>query len=86
MSTTPPPRRPTVRRMLGVGALGLLGGALLGLFLQDLLATAFIRDGHVPPVLAAAFTSLIPVVTVATAVAAVIVDRRRAGRTARSRR
>lgn len=63
--------------MLGVGALGLIGGALLALLVQDLLAVALVRNGNLPVALTA---YLIPVVAVVTAVAAVAIDHRRAVR------
>lgn len=61
--------------MLGIGVLGLIGGALLGLFVQDLLATAFARKGNVPSALSVVFVYLIPVVSIVTAVAAIVIDR-----------
>lgn len=70
------PRRPGFLRMLGVGALGLIGGALLALFIQDFLAVAFVRRGNVPVALTIVFVYLIPVVSIVTAVAAVVIDRR----------
>lgn len=66
--------------MLGVGALGLIGGALLALFIQDFLAVAFVRAGNVPSALTVVFVYLIPVVSIVTAVAAVVIDRRQAVR------
>lgn len=66
--------------MLGVGALGLIGGALLALFIQDLLAVAFVKGENVPDALTIIFAYLIPVVSILTAVAAVVIDRRLAVR------
>ncbi|WP_140403562.1 hypothetical protein [Microbacterium sp. JB110] len=79
MSGAPQKRGAAVARMLGIGALGLVGGALLALFVQDLLATLLVRNGGVSAWLLPIFTFLMPVVSVASAVAAVLVDRRRAG-------
>lgn len=76
MSQVPEPPRPGIPRMLGVGALGLIGGALLALFVQDFLAMVFVRAGNVPSVLTVVLVYLIPVVSVVTAVAAVVIDRR----------
>lgn len=81
MTASPRPRRRTgIPRALGVGTLGLIGGALAALFVQDLLAAAFVRDAQVPGALAVLFVSFIPVVAVVTAVCAVVIDRRRTGR------
>ena len=62
--------------MLGVGALGLIGGALLALFVQDSLAVAFVRNGSIPSALKIVFIYLIPVGAVVTGVASVVIDRR----------
>src|SRR5699024_11687059 len=45
-------------RTAGIGALGLLGGVLLGVIVQDLLAVIFIRSGT--PVLGLVFAVIIP--------------------------
>lgn len=81
MTAPPRPRRRTgIPRTLGVGTLGLIGGALLALFIQDLLAAALVRDAQVPGALAVLFASFIPVVAVTTAVCAVVIDRKRTAR------
>ncbi len=80
MNGPPDPPRPSIRRMLGVGALGLIGGALLALFIQDVLAVAFTRAGSVPSALTVVSVYLIPAVSIVTAVAAVVIDRRQAVR------
>jgi hypothetical protein len=80
MSGSPHTPRPGILRMLGVGALGLVGGALLALFVQDFLAVAFVRAGNVPFALTVTFVYLTPVVSIVTAVAAVVIDRRLATR------
>lgn len=67
-------------RAAGIGALGFVGGALLALFVQDLLAAALAGSGGAPGRLLPVFTVLAPVLSVASAVAAVVADRRRAGR------
>ncbi|MFT3889856.1 MAG: hypothetical protein QM713_17065 [Arachnia sp.] len=74
------PRRLGILRMLGVGALGLIGGALLALFIQDLLAVAFVQGANVPDALTIVLIHLIPVVSIVTAVAAVVIDRKLAVR------
>lgn len=63
-------------RAAGVGLAGLAGGALLALFVQDLLAVALVRAGASPGGVSAVFAVLMPVVAVASAVAAVVVDAR----------
>lgn len=77
MRESPNLSHPGLLRMLGIGALGLIGGALLAVFVQDLLATAFVRNGNVPVALTIVFAYLIPVVTTVTALAAVVIDRKR---------
>jgi ABC-type lipoprotein release transport system permease subunit len=80
MSGSPNPSRESIWRMVGVGALGLVGGALLALFVQDLLAAAFVRNGRIPVALRIVFAYLIPVLAIITAVASVVIDARRAAR------
>ncbi|WP_449277659.1 hypothetical protein [Leucobacter sp. GX24907] len=76
MNESPHLHRPRVMRMLGVGALGLVGGVLLALFVQDFLAVALVRLGSVPSMPAVVFDYLFPIISIVTAVAAVIIDRR----------
>jgi hypothetical protein len=65
-----------VWRSVGVGALGLVGGVLMALVVQDLLAVAFISDGSVAPALIAVVAFLIPVCGALGTVVAVILDNR----------
>lgn len=69
-----------ILRILGIGVLGLIGGALLGLFVQDLLATAFLGRGNLPAALTVVFIHLIPLTSIVTGVAVVVIDRRVAAR------
>lgn len=81
MSGCPAPYRTVIiLRILGIAVLGLIGGALLGLFVQDLLVTTFVRKGNVPPTLTVVFVYLIPGVAIVTGLAAVVIDRRLAAR------
>ncbi|GAA1547449.1 uncharacterized membrane protein YcjF (UPF0283 family) [Microbacterium ginsengiterrae] len=84
-STSPPqsasfPQHPQARkprsgwRTAGIGALGLLGGVLLGVIVQDLLAVIFIRTGT--PVLGLVFAVLIPLFAVLGVVTAILIDNR----------
>lgn len=63
-------------RRVGIGALGVIGGVLLALIVQDLLATAFLRDGTIPLGLAIVMGFLLPVFAVLGAVLAVVLDNR----------
>lgn len=84
-STSPPhsasfPQPPQSRkprsewRTAGIGALGLLGGVLLGVIVQDLLAVILIRTGT--PVLGLVFVVLIPLFAVLGLVTAILIDNR----------
>jgi uncharacterized membrane protein YcjF (UPF0283 family) len=61
-------------RTAGIGALGLLGGVLLGVIVQDLLAVIFIRSGT--PVLGLVFAVIIPLFLVLGNVVAIVIDNR----------
>lgn len=63
-------------RKVGIGALGLVGGVLLALVVQDLLAAAFLQGGTIPIPLGIVFGFLMPVFGVLGAVIAVLIDRR----------
>lgn len=65
---------------MGIGGLGLVGGALLGIIVQDILATAFFRDRTFPVTLGIAFVFLIPSCAVLGAVVALLIDRQNASR------
>lgn len=67
-------------RKIGIGALGFVGGLLLALVVQDLLAVAFVRDGAMPLVLGLVLGFLIPVLAVLGAVVALLIDGRAASR------
>lgn len=76
---TPQPhagRRGGAARRAGVGALGVVGGVLLALIVQDLLATALVRNGTLTHGLALVLGSLMPVFAVLGAVTAVLIDAR----------
>ncbi len=60
--------------------MAIIGLALLALFIQDLLAVAFVTGENVPDALTIIFAYLIPVVSIVTAVAAGVIDRRLAVR------
>lgn len=60
-------------RKVGIGALGLVGGVLLALVVQDLLAVAFLRDGTIPTPLAIVLGFLMPVFGVLGAVISVLI-------------
>lgn len=80
----PAGRRSTTRsamRKVGIGALGIIGGVLLALIVQDLLASAFLRDGTIPLGLAIVMGFLLPVFAVLGAVLAVVLDNRSVRRT-----
>ncbi|WP_105567662.1 hypothetical protein [Microbacterium halophytorum] len=76
MGRAPGARALALARAAGVGLAGLAGGALLALFVQDLLAVALVRAGASPGGVSAVFALLMPVVAVAFAVAAVVIDAR----------
>lgn len=76
MSREPRTRALALARTVGVGLAGLAGGALLALFVQDILAVALVRAGASPGGVSAVFALLMPVVAVASAAAAVVVDAR----------
>lgn len=63
-------------RKVGVGALGAVGGVLLALILQDILAVAFLQDGTIPFPLAIVLGFLMPVLAVVGAVIAVLLYNR----------
>ncbi|MEX5303512.1 hypothetical protein [Kocuria sabuli] len=63
-------------RQVGTGALGLVGGVLLALIVQDLLAVAFLQDGTIPIALGILLGLLMPVLGMVGAGAAVLIDNR----------
>ncbi len=63
-------------RKVGVGALGVVGGVLLALIVQDLLATAFLSSGTIPASLGIVLGSLMPVFAVLGAIFAVLIYNR----------
>lgn len=65
---------------LGTAALGLIGGLLLALVVQDLLATAWVQGGTIPQALAVVLGLLMPVLGVLGAVLALLLDSRHATR------
>ena len=67
-------------RTVGVGALGLLGGVLLALVVQDVLATTFLQDGTIPRAVAIILGLLIPALGLAGLAAAILFDGRSAPR------
>lgn len=66
---------------VGIGALGVIGGALLALIVQDLLATAFLSNGTIPIGLGIVLGFLMPVFAVLGAIIAVLMYNRSAKRT-----
>lgn len=66
-------------RAVGIGALGLIGGLLLGIVLQDVLAQALIDAPGRPSTLGRLLGAFLPGFAVLGAVAAVWLDRRRGG-------
>lgn len=68
----PHPRSPW--RSLGIGVLGLVGGVLLALIVQDILATDLLRDETLPIVL----SLLVPALGTLGAVSAILIDNRNA--------
>jgi hypothetical protein len=71
-------------RKVGIGALGLIGGVLLAVVVQDLLARAFVRDGAVPLPLALVLGFMIPVFAVLGVVGAILADNRRLRRNSKA--
>lgn len=63
-------------RRVGIGALGAVGGLLLALVLQDLLAVAALRHGGLLAALGLPGALLLPGLTALGAVVAVVLDRR----------
>lgn len=63
-------------RAVGIACLGLIGGVLLGVVVQDVLAVLLVTAGAGPTVLGMVFGGLLPVLAVAGAVLAVWLDRR----------
>lgn len=68
-------------RKVGIGALGVIGGVLLALIVQDLLATAFFSNGTIPPGPGIVLGFLMPVFAVLGAVVAVLIHHRSTRRT-----
>ncbi len=73
-------------RKIGIGALGLVGGLLLALVVQDLLAVTFVRDGTIPLALGIVLGFLMPVLAVLGAIVALLIDGRAAGSRSGARR
>lgn len=67
-------------RTVGIGALGVVGGVLLALIVQDLLATAFLSSGTIPIGAGLGLGFLIPLFAVLGAITAVLIDHRSAKR------
>lgn len=76
----PAPRPQNAWRSAGIGALGLVGGVLLALIVQDILATLLVRDGTIPTGLTVVFGFLMPVFAILGAVIAVLIYNRIAKR------
>ncbi|WP_181954322.1 hypothetical protein [Kocuria coralli] len=72
----PPPQRRSVWRSAGVGVLGFVGGVLLALILQDILATAFLREGTIPIALGIVLGFLMPVCGVLGVIVAILIYNR----------
>lgn len=68
------PRPRSAWRSVGIGILGLVGGVLLALIVQDVLATAFVSDGTVPSALSAVLGFLMPVFAILGVIVAILVD------------
>lgn len=79
-SIQPAPRPRSAWRSVGIGALGLVGGVLLALIVQDLLATVFLRDGTIPIPVALVLGFLMPAFGVLGVVIAILIDNRNAKR------
>ncbi|WP_229741658.1 hypothetical protein [Pseudoclavibacter endophyticus] len=77
---TPPPRPRSTWRSIGSGALGLVGGVLLALIVQDVLATAFLRDGTIPLALGVVLGFLVPAFGALGVLTAILIDNRNAKR------
>jgi len=69
---------------VGIGALGLLGGTLFGIIVQDILALIFINTGTT--VFGLVFALVIPVFAVLGVVVAVLLDNRMVRRRSGGRR
>jgi hypothetical protein len=67
-------------RKAGIGTLGLVGGVLLAMIVQDLLATAFLQGGSIPVALGIALGFLVPVLGVAGVIVAIQLDNRSTNR------
>ncbi|HEY4535503.1 MAG TPA: hypothetical protein VIG71_05955 [Enteractinococcus sp.] len=82
----PPPSRGLTDgwRTVGIGALGLLGGTLFGIIVQDILALIFINTGTT--VFGLVFALVIPVFAVLGVVVAVLLDNRMVRRRSGGRR
>jgi hypothetical protein len=63
-------------RKAGIGILGLVGGVLLAMIVQDLLANAFLQDGTIPVALAITLGLLMPVLGVVGVIVAIQMDNR----------
>ncbi|GAA3427739.1 hypothetical protein GCM10018953_49220 [Streptosporangium nondiastaticum] len=68
--------RETAMRTAGIGVLGLIGGLLFAIVLQDVLAHALTGDGGTPSVLGMILGSLLPAFALLGAVLSVWLDRR----------
>ncbi|MDO5633824.1 MAG: hypothetical protein Q4G34_02975 [Micrococcus sp.] len=84
-SGTGPERKGTPMTRVGIGALGSVGGLLLALILQDILAVAFLGHGTIPFPLAVVVGFLLPTLAVLGAVVAILLDNRNTTRTSKGR-
>lgn len=74
-SPPPTPQAGSALRSVGVGALGLIGGFLAAVVLQDIVGVAFLRDGgEITVGLALIIGMLMPVLSIAGAVVAIVID------------
>ncbi len=63
-------------RKIGVGVLGLIGGVLLAIIIQDILATALVNSGRSPRELGVVTGLLMPILAVLGAVVTVMLHSR----------
>ena len=63
-------------RKIGVAALGVVGGVLLAIIIQDVLARSFVDSGTVPVGLGLVISLIMPVLAVLGAVVAIVLHNR----------
>lgn len=80
---TTQPRAAAALRTIGIGVLGLIGGVLFAIVVQDVLADAVIRPDGTPSVLGIILGATLPVFGVLGAALAVGVSRYRGARSKR---